>query len=146
MYAVTSAPDVSRTRATLRSAEFGFRGVVVKTRVQTPRRKGEPFRAAVRTLVVLACRPLRTSWAIVGTRVLAVDLEVPGGGCSQAHKRAESQPGRLPARTPNSQAPPVRRSRPSDPRATIGRVPVSGAVSTTSSVPVLCASHAFPRA
>ena len=30
-------PLVSRTRATLRSAEFGFFGVVVYTRVQTPR-------------------------------------------------------------------------------------------------------------
>jgi len=29
MYAVTSNPFVSRTRATLRSAEFGFLGVVV---------------------------------------------------------------------------------------------------------------------
>jgi hypothetical protein len=29
MYAVTSEPLVSRTRATLRSAEFGFFGVVV---------------------------------------------------------------------------------------------------------------------
>ena len=28
----------SRTRATLRSAEFGFLGVVVYTRVHTPRR------------------------------------------------------------------------------------------------------------
>ena len=38
-------PDVSRTRATLRSAEFGFFGVSVKTRVHTPRRWGEPFSA-----------------------------------------------------------------------------------------------------
>src|ERR1700704_4492443 len=75
MYAVTSAPDVRRTRATLRSAEFGLRGVVVNTRVHTPRRNGEPFRAAVRTFVVLACRPLRTSCAIVGTRVLLVVWE-----------------------------------------------------------------------
>jgi hypothetical protein len=29
MYAVTSKPFVSRTRATFRSAEFGFFGVVV---------------------------------------------------------------------------------------------------------------------
>jgi hypothetical protein len=35
---VTSIVFVSRTRATLRSAEFGFFGVVVYTRVQTPRR------------------------------------------------------------------------------------------------------------
>ena len=37
-------PLVSRTRATLRSAEFGFFGVVVYTRVQTPRRCGAAIR------------------------------------------------------------------------------------------------------
>src|SRR5690349_6362594 len=68
MYAVTSMPEVSRTRATLRSAEFGFFGVVVKTRVHTPRRWGEPLRAGVLVLSALDSRPLRTSWAIVGTR------------------------------------------------------------------------------
>src|SRR5829696_7537163 len=40
-------PLVSRTRATLRSAEFGFLGVFVYTRVHTPRRWGAPLRAAV---------------------------------------------------------------------------------------------------
>src|SRR5436190_1339778 len=35
MYAVTSMPPEMRTRATLRSAEFGFFGVVVYTRVHT---------------------------------------------------------------------------------------------------------------
>src|SRR4051794_33192033 len=69
MYAVTSTPVVSRTRATLRSAEFGFFGVVVNTRVQTPRRWGEPFSAAGFNFVPLASRPFRTSCAIVGTRV-----------------------------------------------------------------------------
>jgi hypothetical protein len=39
---VTSIPLVSRTRATFRSAEFGFLGVVVYTRVQTPRFCGQP--------------------------------------------------------------------------------------------------------
>jgi hypothetical protein len=43
MYAVTSALVVSLTLATLRSAEFGFLGVVVKTRTQTPRRLGRPL-------------------------------------------------------------------------------------------------------
>src|SRR3954447_913363 len=68
MYAVTSIWLVSRTRATLRSAEFGFFGVVVYTRVQTPRRWGEPFRAGVLVLSILSCRPLRTSCWIVGMR------------------------------------------------------------------------------
>src|SRR5437588_8991577 len=63
-------PLVSRTRATLRSAEFGFFGVFVYTRVQTPRRWGAPFRAAVFVLVDFDSRPLRTSCWIVGTDVL----------------------------------------------------------------------------
>src|SRR6476661_8150782 len=67
MYAVTSTPLDSRTRATLRSAEFGFFGVVVYTRVQTPRRWGEPFRAGVLFFDTLSWRPLRTSWLMVGT-------------------------------------------------------------------------------
>ena len=45
MYAVTSTPVVKRTRATLRSAEFGFLGVVVYTRVQIPRRCGQDCNA-----------------------------------------------------------------------------------------------------
>src|SRR6476646_11917199 len=68
MYVVTSMPLVSRTRATLRSAEFGFLGVVVYTRVQTPRRCGEPFSAGVLVFPILSCRPLRTSCWIVGMR------------------------------------------------------------------------------
>src|SRR3954454_7374319 len=59
-------PLVRRTRATLRSAEFGFFGVDVYTRVQTPRRWGEPFNAGVLVFSTLSSRPLRTSWLIVG--------------------------------------------------------------------------------
>src|SRR3954468_5812660 len=59
-------PLGSRTRATLRSAEFGFFGVVVYTRVHTPRRWGEPFSAGVLVFSTLSSRPLRTSWLIVG--------------------------------------------------------------------------------
>jgi hypothetical protein len=40
MYEMTSKPLVKRTLATLRNAEFGFLGVVVYTRVHTPRRCG----------------------------------------------------------------------------------------------------------
>src|SRR5580692_2816912 len=64
-------PLVSRTRATFRRAEFGFLGVVVNTRVQTPRRWGAPFRAGVFVFDCLDCRPLRTSCSIVGTRDLS---------------------------------------------------------------------------
>src|SRR3954453_20210240 len=68
---------VSRTRATLRSAEFGFFGVVVYTRVQTPRRWGaatrflRPFpdlRPGGASFFVFGLRPLRTSWEVVGIR------------------------------------------------------------------------------
>src|ERR1700761_7518485 len=67
MYAVTSTWLVSFTRATLRRAEFGFFGVVVYTRVHTPRRCGLPLRAGVLVLAVFSWRPFRTSCWIVGT-------------------------------------------------------------------------------
>src|SRR6185503_6287729 len=60
-------PLVSRTRATLRSAEFGFFGVWVKTRTQTPRFCGLSCSAGLLVLVRTLLRPLRTSWLIVGT-------------------------------------------------------------------------------
>src|SRR5215469_2105375 len=69
MYAVTSIWLVSRTRATLRSAEFGFFGVVVYTRVQTPRRCGLCLSAGVLFFDTLSWRPLRTSCWIVGNPV-----------------------------------------------------------------------------
>lgn len=67
MYAVTSMPLVSRTRATFRSAEFGFFGVVVYTRVHTPRRCGDPASAGAFVFLALVVRPLRTNCCIVGT-------------------------------------------------------------------------------
>src|SRR5882757_240102 len=89
IYVVTSMPLVSRTRATLRSAEFGFFGVWVNTRVHTPRRWGEPFRAGVFDFSGLVSRPLRTSWAMVGTLLLRNDA---GDGRARPKSRA---PGRL---------------------------------------------------
>src|ERR671933_2606685 len=77
MYVVTSIPLVRRTRATLRSAEFGFFGVVVYTRVHTPRFCGAAtrflrplpdFRPGVASFFVFGLRPLRTSWEVVGIR------------------------------------------------------------------------------
>src|ERR687895_2004531 len=78
-------PLVSRTRATFRSAEFGFFGVRVITWRQTPRRCGAPRPALVVCLRVLSVRrsagaftfliagfrPLRTSWLMVGNENLA---------------------------------------------------------------------------
>src|SRR3989338_5979727 len=43
IYAVTSMPFVSRTRATFRSAEFGFLGVIVVTLMHTPRLNGDAY-------------------------------------------------------------------------------------------------------
>src|SRR5437899_10030370 len=60
-------PLVRRTRATLRSAEFGFFGVCVKTRTHTPRFCGLFCSAGLLVLVRTLSRPLRTSWLIVGT-------------------------------------------------------------------------------
>ena len=50
MYAPTSIPFVSRTRATFRSAEFGFFGVVVCTRVYTttPKKPNSALRKVAR--------------------------------------------------------------------------------------------------
>src|SRR5204863_755443 len=59
-------PEVRRTRATLRSAEFGFFGVVVYTRVHTPRRCGAPLSAGVAPLREFDWRPLRTNCSMVG--------------------------------------------------------------------------------
>ena len=47
--------------------EFGVFGVVVYTRVQTPRRCGDPFSAGVFPLLGFDFRPLRTSCSMVGT-------------------------------------------------------------------------------
>src|SRR6266436_8835699 len=66
MYAVTSNPFVRRTRATLRNAEFGFFGVVVYTRVHTPRFCGLPRRCGAFSFFSTSRRPRRTSWLIVG--------------------------------------------------------------------------------
>src|SRR5205823_8622792 len=67
MYVVTSTAFVSRTRATLRSAEFGFFGVCVYTRMHTPRFSGQPTSAGDFVLLMTASRPMRTSCENVGT-------------------------------------------------------------------------------
>src|SRR5204863_1129595 len=86
MYAVTSIVLVSRTRATLRSAEFGFFGVVVYTRVQTPRRCGAAtrflrplpdLRPGVASFFFSALRPMRASWFVVGMRRSRLAAQAP---------------------------------------------------------------------
>src|SRR5215203_1971789 len=63
---MTSWPFVSRTFATLRSAELGFFGVRVITCVQTPRRCGQFASAGDLDFTLTFWRPLRTSWLMVG--------------------------------------------------------------------------------
>src|SRR5687768_13467324 len=63
-----SKPLVRRTFATFRSAEFGFLGVVVYTRVQTPRRNGFDLSAGDFSFLDTSRRLRRTSWLIVGIR------------------------------------------------------------------------------
>src|ERR1035438_2940832 len=69
IYVVTSMPLVSRTRATFRSAELGFFGVEVYTRVQTPRFCGQLCSAGLAVFQRGGLRPLRTSWLKVGTNL-----------------------------------------------------------------------------
>src|SRR3954447_670237 len=95
-----------RTRATLRSAEFGFFGVVVYTRVHTPRRCGLPLSAGVLVFVTLSCRPLRTSCWIVGTGSPSLACSVcfvlsdcvPAGDACLSHPRGRACPRREPLR------------------------------------------------
>src|SRR5512136_3015530 len=89
MYVVTSIPLVRRTRATFRRAEFGFFGVVVYTRVATPRFCGDSTRAGAFRLVLSFSRPLRTSWLIVGIAPFFL-ANRPGrarGACDGIHRR-----------------------------------------------------------
>src|SRR5262245_4897459 len=109
MYAVTSTPPVSRTRQTLRSAEFGFLGVVVYTRVQTPRRCGEPFSAGVLVLSRLVLRPLRTSCAMVGILLLFLHaLSGARSGRPSPAPAARSPTPVVPAARPGTTDPGVR--------------------------------------
>ena len=66
---VTSITLVNRTRATFRSAEYGFLGVEVYTRVQTPRFWGQLFNAGLDVFQAGGFRPIRTSWLKVGTHL-----------------------------------------------------------------------------
>src|SRR5206468_7518154 len=62
-------PLVRRTRATLRSAEFGFFGVCVNTRTHTPRFCGLFCSAGLFVLLTIFLRPARTSCEIVGIQL-----------------------------------------------------------------------------
>src|SRR6185295_16979576 len=80
-------PLVSRTRATLRSAEFGFLGVWVKTRTQTPRFCGLSCSAGLLVLVTIFLRPARTSWLIVG--IFHLGMRIADGGLAPIGDRSD---------------------------------------------------------
>src|SRR5262245_20428837 len=82
MYAVTSTPLESRTRATFRSAEFGFFGVIVLTTVQTPRFCGQPCMAGCFGLDRCGCRGERINWLIVGIPNLVWPAGQPTRQCT----------------------------------------------------------------
>jgi hypothetical protein len=116
MYAVTSMPLLSFTRATLRRAEFGFFGVVVYTRVHTPRRWGLDFSAGALVFVTFGLRPLRTNCWIVGTAspCFCSALKRPRARTlSSRHHGDVASPAfhRRPARTSNSHGTPLMRQR-----------------------------------
>src|SRR5829696_8215242 len=107
MYTVTSIWLVRRTRATLRSAEFGFLGVVVYTRVHTPRRWGAAtfflrplpdLRPGVASFLPLDLRPLRMSWLVVGMRRRMVAARVSRHGPPRGPPRAARRAARWPPR------------------------------------------------
>src|ERR671913_758757 len=85
---MTSRPLVRRTLATLRNAEFGFFGVVVYTRVQTPRFCGFCSIAGTFDLAFCGSRPLRISWLIVGMKPFTLSVpEAPAVTFAQHEKR-----------------------------------------------------------
>src|SRR5215213_5806631 len=109
-------PFVSRTRAILRSAEFGFFGVTVATRVQTPRlwgaataflRPWPDLRPGVVVFFLGRLRPLRTSWLVFGTA--AHGSGPPPLGRGRAGRRPAS--GRRRRRARRRSLPRARRSR-----------------------------------
>src|SRR5436190_16318874 len=106
MYVVTSIPLVSRTRATFRSAEFGFFGVCVKTRTHTPRFCGLFWSAGLLVLLTIFLRPTRTSWLMVGIiyklRIVDFGLRID----CRLHDRAANDRDRSPNQSaiPNPQS------------------------------------------
>src|SRR3954464_10298713 len=95
MYVVTSRPFVRRTRATLRRAEFGFFGVVVYTRVHTPRFCGHAFKCGDLLFSTSWVRPLRTSWLIVGIVLVPRPLRLTAQ--QRSRPRTGGSPVSLPA-------------------------------------------------
>src|ERR1700731_1707441 len=91
MYVVTSIELVSRTRATLRNAEFGFFGVCVYTRMQTPRFSGQPMSAGDFVFTWTCSRPIRTSCENVGTVFPSMVRTIFVALARRAHKNARER-------------------------------------------------------
>src|ERR671938_601608 len=85
---MTSKPFVSRTLATLRRAEFGFFGVVVYTRVHTPRFCGQASIAGTLFRFTLLSRGLRISCCIVG--IAPHSIETAQGSPVRQHNSADT--------------------------------------------------------
>src|SRR6478735_11947278 len=109
-------PLVNRTRAILRSAEFGFFGVTVATRVQTPRLCGAAtaflrpcpdLRPGVVVFFLGRLRPLRTSWFVFGTAAHGSGLPLSGRGRAGRRPASGPPPRRARRRSP-LRAPPSR--------------------------------------
>src|ERR687887_535890 len=86
-------PEVSLTRATFRRAEFGFFGVAVYTRVQTPRRCGDRRRAGLFVFLRGRSRPFLTSCWMVGIALSSATLalSVAGGSRQKAGPKVRLQ-------------------------------------------------------
>src|ERR1700716_2449616 len=102
-----------RIRATLRSAELGFFGVVVYTRVHTPRRCGAAtfflrplpdFRPGVASFFFGAVRPLRINWLVVGMRIRRVAVARP---VARRARRSAPAPRRPPPGARRRPTPPA---------------------------------------
>src|SRR5512133_1798652 len=104
MYVVTSIPLVRRTRQTLRSAEFGFFGVVVYTRVHTPRFCGQARNAGDAVLAITASRPLRTNCWIVGMGKTVVAPRFKGSRSLAWSSPLSRARGRFPCRMFSAQS------------------------------------------
>src|SRR6476646_691645 len=102
-------PFVRLTLAILRRAEFGFFGVTVATRVQTPRLWGAAtaflrpcpdLRPGVVVFFLGRLRPLRTSWFVFGTAAHGSGPPLSGRGRGGRRPASAPQPRRARRRSP----------------------------------------------
>src|SRR5215475_10742883 len=102
MYEMISKPLVRRTLATLRSAEFGFFGVVVYTRVHTPRFCGDCCSAGTFLRDFCTSRGLAISWLIVGILAFTLSTFARNHFWVRKFSIGATRPAGPPARAPKS--------------------------------------------